>query len=319
VQNFFMIVPRNWEPIQHQRYPQQVVDEAIPTATDARFKTAAFLLAVCWLTTVFSLRHSIKHYCPRNRGILNRISGLLRYTPARFMIILPLAAVVPVYQALVAWHFAWSPLNIDGLDAAIYPGAYTPALLIVLVQAYFGLLLPNEDKELLRQRRVRDQALDREMGIVHKPSWWRRINGEHIAANESMSDRLARNVREVQGNRQATTRNPDGIDIASGPVEMTPVSPPPPASPRISRTEVERYSGKSDRGRTELAAGLMFPQAGERAAAQRHEEIGLDDAAPPPYQPEGDAGTRPAPNVERSATSNSTDRPPQQIRSMLDV
>ncbi|GAB1316904.1 Pheromone a factor receptor [Madurella fahalii] len=325
--NFFMIIPRNWEPIQHQRYPQQILDEAIPTATDARFKAAAFFLAVCWLTTVFSLRHSIKHYCPRNRGIFNRVAGFLRYTPARFILIVPLAAVIPAYQALVAWHFAWSPLNANGLVAAIYPGAFTPALLIVYIQAFFGLLLPNEDKELRRQRRVRGQELDREMGIVNKPAWWRLVNGENIAANESMRDRLTRNVREINGNKSAAAATPAAG--ASGPVEMTPVPPPPPSGPTVPRPVAQPYAGKSDRRRqeraVELAAGMLFPEAGERAAAasaSRRAEATLDGPPPPPYQPErdvrADAHTQ-APNVARSISGDSTNRPPQQIRSMLDV
>lgn len=321
-----MIVPRNWEPIQHQRYPQQILDDAIPTATDARFKAAAFFLVVCWLTTVFSLRHSIKHYCPRNRGIFNRVAGFLRYTPTRFILIIPLAAVIPAYQALVAWHFAWGPLNANGLVEAIYPGAYTPALLIVYIQAFFGLLLPNEDKELRRQRRVRDQELDREMGIVKKPAWWRLVNGENITANESMSDRLSRNVREINGNKSTTATTPAGE--ASGSVEMTPISPTSPPGPTIPRPVAQQYAGKSERRRQEhameLAAGLLFPEAGERAAAasaSRRAEATLD-GPPPPYQPERDIGANASiqpPNVARSISGDSTNRPPQQIRSMLDV
>lgn len=294
-----MIIPRNWEPIQHQRYPEQTADQAIPTATDARFKAAAFFLVVCWLTTVFSLRHSIKHYCPRNRGILNRAAGFVRYTPLRFMLIIPLAAVIPVYQALVAWHFAWSPLNADGLEAAIYPGAFTPALLIVFIQGFFGILLPNEDLELQRQRRIRGQELDRELGIVHKPAWWRRVNGEYISANESMRDRLARNVREIHGNKP-TPSHPEAADSpglgGNGSVEMAPVSPSPLSSPTVPRPVAQQY--------------------------RRREDITMDAPPPPPYRPEGDRGAvtnRQAPNDARSISGDSTNRPPQQIRSMLDV
>ncbi|KAL2023294.1 hypothetical protein VTK56DRAFT_3032 [Thermocarpiscus australiensis] len=334
--NFFLIVPRNWEPIEHQRYPQQILDEAIPTATDGRFKAAAFCLAVSWLTIVFSLRHSIKHYCPRNRGLFNRVAGFVRYTPARFLLIIPIAAVIPAFQALVAWHFAYSPLNVDGLKAAIYPGGYTPSLLILYIQVIFGFLTPNEDRELQRQRRMRGQELDREMGIVNKPSWWRRVNGEHTPANESMRDRVARNVREVRGARHtaapgpATTTNTPADSVEMGTV---------PPSSRVTRPAAEQYTGKSDRRRQEraieLAAGLLFPEAGERAAAaaaRRRDELAMDGPPPPPPPYPGQEGASQAsqpnsqpPNVvERSVSisaesTRSTDQPPQRIRSMLDV
>ncbi|KAK4136027.1 hypothetical protein BT67DRAFT_417930 [Trichocladium antarcticum] len=299
--NFFMVIPRNWGDIEHQRYPEQIINEAMPTATDTRFKVAAFFLVVCWLITVFSLRHSIKHYCPRNRGIINRIVGFIRYMPARFMLVVPLAAVVPAYQALIAWEFPYSPLNLEGDQAAIYAGGYTPTLLILFIQVLFGFFRPNEDLELQHQRRVRGQELDREMGIVHKPSWWRRMNGEYIPANESMRERLDRNVREINGNR-APAAPADAP--ATNPVELGPVSP--------TRPTAKQYTGRSGTRRrereAEIAAGMLFPDASERSAAamaRRHAELMMD--GPPSRAPFGGGST------------GSTNQPPQQIRSMLDV
>lgn len=285
-----MVVPRNWGDIEHQRYPEQVINDAIPTATDARFKIAPFFLVICWLLTAFSLRHSMKHYCPRNRGLINRVVGFLRYIPARFILIMPLAAVVPAYQALIAWHFPYSPLNLEGNEVAIYAGGFTPTLLILYIQILFGFFRPNEDLELQRQRRVRGQELDREMGVVHKPSWWRRINGEFVPANESVRDRLTRNVREINGNRStaagATTL--PGTD-ASALVEMGPVSP---TSPHTARPALKQYTGRSETRRqereAEVAAGLLFPEASERSAAamvRRHEEL-MMDGPPPPRAPD---------------------------------
>jgi hypothetical protein len=327
-----MIVPRNWTAIQHQRYPEQTIGEAAPTATDARFKAAAFLLACCWLTTAFSLRHSIKYYCPRNRGVFNRIIGFVRYTPLRFALILPLAAALIAYQGLVSFYFEYSPLKVGGLDAAIYAGGYTPSLLIVWVQALFGFLNPNEDLELQRQRRVRTQALNRELGLVLKPSWWRRINGEYMDPNEGMREQLMRNVREIHGTKAVgpAAVASEGLD---GPVEMTPVSPPPLVSPRVTSPPIETYTGRSDRRRqertAELAAGLLFPEAAQTAAAtaaRRRAELMMDGPPPPSYT-DTVRGTQEtpnvqAPNVARSLSgqsSGSTNRPPQQIRSMLDV
>lgn len=80
----------------------------------------------------------------------------------------------------------------------------------------------------------------------------------------------------------------------------------------------------------ELAAGLLFPEAGEQAtaaaaaAARRRDELTGDDGPPqqppPPYRET--EGHSPASHVARSVTAQSTgstNQPPQQIRSMLDV
>jgi len=326
-----MIVPRNWSKIEHQRYPQQIITDAAPTATDVRFKTAAFLLAVCWLITAFSLRHSIKYYCPRNRGVFNRIRGFIRYMPLRFKLLLPLAAVIPAYQALVAWHFDYSPLRVDGNKAAIYAGGYTPALLILYVQAIIGFFNPNEDLELQRQRRVRNQALDQEIGIVAKPSWWRRNNGEIMDPNEHMRDQLLRNVREINGNKAVEpgtveAATPTTLDESGKPIEMGPVSPTlvssgPPAP------QLAPYTGRSDRRRgernMELAAGLLFPDGASSAAAnaaRRRAELMQDGPPPPPYADGAAGGSNRSVTRSVSAQSEgSTNQPPQVIKSMLDV
>ncbi|KAK4098551.1 hypothetical protein N658DRAFT_431907 [Parathielavia hyrcaniae] len=324
--NFFMIVPRNWEPIQHQRYPQQTTNDAEPTATDARFKAGAFMLVVCWLITVYSLRHSIKYYCPRNRGIFNRIIGFVRDTPLRFILVVPLAAALIAYQALVAFRFEYSPLLVGGLNAAIFAGGYTPSVLIVLIQAIFGFLNPNEDRELLRQRRERTQALDREMGIVYKPSWWRRFNGELLDPSASMRDRLLRNVREVHGAKRPA---PGGEMPASAATDGTPDVEMTPVSPALSSRPPR--SGQSERARQsppmELPGRLPLtqstPNSGGAAACQR-EELMTDGGPPPPSYTEAlRAGpSSQAPGAARSVSaqsSTSTSQPPQQIRSMLDV
>jgi hypothetical protein len=372
-QNFFLIVPRNWGEIELQRYPEQILTDAKPAATDSRFRAAAFFLVVCWATIAFSLWHSIRHYKPRNRGVVNRSFGLLRFTPLRFQLLLPLALIITAYQALVAWEWAYSPLNVTGDRAAIFAGGYTPALLIVVLQVAFGFANPNEDRELLRQRRARGDAVDRELGIVHKPAWWRRAatvggdgDGEH--GSEGMRDRIARHVRELGGGR-ATARKIDATisgvaaqrereaarEVAGPHIEMdemrrtedethlrrqasssasTAAASVPgwqrqPSDGSVSTTTP--YGGKSDRRRTErtmaFAAGLLFPTAEGGAAG------------PPPYAQDrgrtrevggggGGIGGSEAGGAERpgtagrsnsAETTNSITRPPQQIRSMLDV
>jgi len=335
-----MIVPRNWGKIQLQRYPQQVLLEAEPGATDARFKAGAFFLLVCWFITAFSLRHSIKHYRERNRGIINKAVGLIKFTPPRFLILLPLSLAVIAFQILCSFKFDYSPLKLHGNKAAIFVGGYLPSLLIVIVMCLFGWLMPNEDRELQRQRRERGRELDREMGIVHKPRWWR-LHEEFIPG-ESMQDRIARNVAEVGGRKPANgeespeTQNGQGAANNGEGVEMDSIQPAPPPPANVAPPMLPRYSGKSEQRRVEnaqqLAAGLLFPDsalASPSSAASRSADLMMDGPPPtvpppPPYAERTGRGRPderpPSEGRSRSAdTSNSTNRPPQQIRSMLDV
>ncbi|KAL1890722.1 hypothetical protein Sste5346_008046 [Sporothrix stenoceras] len=348
--NFFLVVPRSWGNIEKQRSPEQIVDIAAPNATDARFKTAAFLLLAAWIITVVSLRHSIKHYLPRNRGVFNRAVGVISSTPPRLAVLLFLSLAMIAYQALCAWEFQWSVLKVDGDRLPIYLGGYTPPLLILIVQNIYGLLVFNEDRQLIHQRRQRGAEQDRELGIVHKPAWWRRINGDYIPTNESMRDRIARNVREVGGGA-ATTR---GIDNAMDqraleleelerarqrarengePIEMGPISRTTTAASSVygsSRPPVfENYGGKSDRRRGErtmaVVASMLFP--GESSAPtpdERREE--LFQEGPPPYADnEPNRGRSRQQSTQHSTRTNSTGTlvsvsgPAQQVRSMLDL
>ncbi|KAK5651857.1 hypothetical protein OQA88_11626 [Cercophora sp. LCS_1] len=353
--NFFIIVPRNWGSIERQRYPEQILLDAIPVATDNRFKAAPFMLFACWLIMLFSLRHSIKHYCPRNRGIINRVAGILRFTPPRFFLLVPLALALIAYQSLVAWEFAYSPLNVKGLTVAIYAGGYTPALLIIFVQVVWGLVTPNEDLELRRQRRVRGEDIDRTLGLTHKPNWWRRVKyaGEdpgRLRQNESTRERIARNVREVGGSKPTARNVEDDLDAPPNPlaarnddVEMDPIPSPRPLSKNAvdllassvtpgdfssARAAATRYEGLGDRTRQqrvmEHAAGLLFPISRDEAAAAQRRREDLMAEGPPPYIERGrTAETRPT-GAGRgvsagSGTPPSINSPPQKIRSMLDV
>ncbi|KAG8156537.1 hypothetical protein KVR01_013641 [Diaporthe batatas] len=313
--DFFMGIPRNWGSLELQRYPEQTRLRAAPGATDNRLKAAAFLLLMCWLTTVYYLRHSIKHYKERNRGIFNRAVGFVKFTPYRFMLILPLALSVVAYQALSAWEFQYSVMDIRGDNVSTFVGGYAPALLIMLVQIVAGFLNPNEDRELIRQRRIRGAAADHELGVVRKPAWWRRANGE-VHDGETMRERIARNVREVGGGR-ATAKNIDEMHevrtreagSASAPADVE--------AGQVRRTAsnaggggavgaaarptpgggVTTYSGSNnDRRRTEQAmqavAGLLFPSAGNPQGFVDRVSYISADGPPPPY-PEPQAQPKP--------------------------
>ncbi|KAK4209286.1 hypothetical protein QBC37DRAFT_294857 [Rhypophila decipiens] len=338
---FFLIIPRNWENIQFQRFPEQTESVARPSATDGRFKAAPFCQLVAWLLSVYSLWHSIKHYRARDRSIAHRAIHFFSYAPWRFLLILPLALAVIVFQELVAWNFDWSPMKVKGSNVAIYVGGYVPSLLIVVIQSVFGYFNPNEDKELLRQRRVRERNLNQEMGIVNKPGWWNRLNREGLPG-ESMRDIIARNVREV-GGRKPTTQNPEQAvldrnpDVEAAPansVEMGPIpeqSLPSPVS--AGNLSGARSDARREERTMEPVSGVLFPgqNEGPDAAARRHAELMMDGPIPaqppPPYEergrqvlPLGDARST---SEQRSVSVNTettlTNQPQQQVRSMLDI
>lgn len=285
-----------------------------------------------WLLIVFSLWHSIRHYCPRNRGIINRTTGLIKFTPVRFMLIIPLCFVIPLFQAMVAWNFEWSPLNIKGKPEAIYPGGYAPALLIVIIQGIYGLLSPNEDMELIRQRRERGQTLDAELGIQHKPAWWRRVHGA-ANPNETMRDKIMRNVREIGGGGPTARNLKESIHIRAA-ESAGPRSPNGPTSPAEDVEMVSIPSPKHVVGVTGPIAPGDFASARQTAgryvgvmtpsAASRQAELMMDGppptrVPPPPYTDRpavvGQAGR----NHSTTSTSSSINSPPVQVRSMLDV
>ncbi|KAB5513154.1 hypothetical protein GE09DRAFT_1267385 [Coniochaeta sp. 2T2.1] len=333
--NFFMIVPRNWGPIEHQRYPEQALTVAKPSSQDIRFKIGAFFLVVCLAITLVSLWHSIKHYCPRNRGFINRGLGLFRFTPARFMLLLPLAGCVVGYQILVTFSWANSPLNLRPNVLAMYLGGYAPSLLIIIINCIWGFATPNEDRALQAQRRARGEEINRELGISRKPAWWR----PNDPGAERMRDRIARNVREVGGGR-ATAKtfaernaqivaesgpalNPDGeiVEMRSmGRSEQHPGM-----GSRMVIPVIPVGQGKSDRRKAErvqaAAAGLLFP--GTSISVDRVKDLmkdGPPETDPPPYRDDasgrsGNSGDR----VTRTNSTNSVSGPPQQVKSMLDI
>jgi hypothetical protein len=267
-----------------------------------------------------SLWHSVRHYEARNRGWLNRIIGFLRYVPFRFMLMLPLSLAVVAYQALAAWEFDYSPLNKDTNLVAMYVGGYVPALLLIIILCVSGFLRPNEDKELIRQRRVRGAEVDRELGIRNKPAWWKRVRGE-VGTGDAVRDQLYRNVREVGGAQRVqhvAEQRATNAEAASGTnaFEMSSIH----RSPSVaSRTAPPPYvpSGRSDPRRADqtiqVAASLLFPTTSN----------------PAPYStPSVNSGrdrerqTQQTGSYNRSSSTGSgvsITAPPQQIRSMLDV
>ncbi|KAH7015031.1 hypothetical protein EDB80DRAFT_323429 [Ilyonectria destructans] len=346
--NFFLIVPRSWGFTQKQHSPEQTAAIAIPAATSVRFKAAAFVLFAAWLTIVFSVKHSIKHYRSSQGGIFRRAFGFTKAIPLRFYIIIPLTLGMIAYQAFIAWVWDYSIIRRDGPVAVIYGWGYGPSLLVLVIQVIYGYASPNEDKDLIRQRRERGDAIDRELGIVKKPAWWRRVKGEHL---QTLRDKITMNVNEIGGGRATGRRVEDAAErhareealaAANDDIEMYPVpqSKKNEENPRIDRAGVSvvqhqrqylptPYEGKSERRRHErnmqAAAGLLFPNNLEAERARREAELALDGPPPPPYTDSSSERGRNANRPGSTGRSNSADTtnsitaPPQQVRSMLDI
>ncbi|KAK4066109.1 uncharacterized protein Triagg1_8177 [Trichoderma aggressivum f. europaeum] len=336
--NFFLVVPRGWSFVEMQRSPEQTIAKAIPTATGARFKAGAFCLVIAWATIVFSLRHSIYHYKPRNRGVLNRTLGLVRSIPLRFVLTVPLAGALVAYQVLISFKWTFSVMRYGGIVPVIFAWGYGPSLLIIFVQVAYGFASPNEDKALLAQRRQRGETIDRELGIAKKPAWWKRVRGDHLM---SMRDKISQNVNEVGAKRGLRARFEDEAereqdDAGNDGIEMNNMSQR--NNPRVDRAGVanlssagpDRYNGRSGRRQNERmvesAAGVLFPNSpSDILAAERLRRIAeISQDGPPPYRDEdrGRSSRHGANNGQRNGsadTTNSIAAPPQQVRSMLDV
>lgn len=322
--DFFLVIPRNWGQVELQRSPEQTILKAIPAATDARFKVAPFLLLVSWLTILVSLWHSVRHYEARNRGLVNRMLGFVRYVPFRFFLMIPLSLVVIGYQALAAWDFDLSPLKKDTNLVAMYVGGYVPGLLLIIILCISGFMRPNEDKELIRQRRERGAQLDQELGIAKRPAWWKRLRGE-VSTGDAVRDELYRNVREVGGGQRAQhvaeqraatvqatalppATNGGGIEMSS--IRRTPsvtsATAPPPYTPAGG-------VGRGNDRMVQAAASLLFPNGGNPLAPAEPRGRGAEALGQPTRGPGNNARS------SSTATSVSMTAPPQQIRSMLDV
>lgn len=296
--NFLLIIPRSWGSFEKQRDLDQSNHIAAPAATDIRFKLAAFLLFGGWLTTIFSLQHSIYYYISHEQeGFLNRFNAVTRHTPAKFVLTLFLSLVMIGYIAAISFRFSISPLNIHAKLEYIYPLGWGPIALILLVYEVAGYVYPNEDRDLLRQRRIRDVAADEEMGYTRKPRWWSRLHGDNKVG--TMQERITANVAEVGGGVPTTRGLERGMEMED--------------LPSPTRNERDTEHPARDMEVLRMAAGVLFPPRLDLEGRSRdNPTISRDSEASSVTQVES----------EQSASTNSTvsvSVPPQQIRSMLDV
>jgi hypothetical protein len=324
MQNFFIIIPRNWNPLQLQRAPTQTPFEAEPMATDSRFKAAGFVLAACFAIIIFSLHHSIRHYFIRrtagatsttiheNTTLVSSTFAWVRHIPPRIAVQLVALAGMIVYQILCSFYWDASILNVHSSLVATFVGGHVPMIVILLTQCVWGLCTTNEDRVIIRRRRERGVEDDRELGIVRKPAWWR------LRRPEGVKEALERRGREISGRRPGDAPSPhhegsgQSLPQVRGVGNTLGVAGSTPAPNRAPRT-----GGN---------AAALTPE--QREAAQRA-GLTLDGPPPPSYTEatappvatveEGDGDTMRTERSDRTGDTLRTPPPPQQVRSMLDV
>ena len=213
LQNFFMVIPRSWSSIEKQRDPVQTEHVARPAATDARFKASAFFSFAAWLTIVFSLHHSIKHY---NAGIghdesFRPIHRILSHVPTRCLLTLLLSLIMIAYTAACTFDFSISPLNLHPKLGMMYGLGWGVPFAIIIIFGLWGYIDPNEDRELIKQRRGRDVEANQEFGLVDKSHWWNRWHGQTVANN--LPQAIAWNVKQVEEGRSANGAIPNNIEM----------------------------------------------------------------------------------------------------------
>lgn len=299
-----MVIPRSWTSIEKQRSPDQIRNYAKPTATDVRFKLAALFGFLGWLITVYSLRHSIKHYKPRNRGPLNRAVGFIKFTPAKFLITVPLSLVLVGYSGACAFDFDISPLKLHTNLGLMYGLGWGTIACIVLVFEVAGFFDPNEDRELIRQRRIRGAEIDSEIGIVKKPHWWSRLHGDNGAI--SIHDQIARNVGEVGGGRATTKNIQSSIEMGNMPA---------------SKKQDSRQPINGELEGVKFASKFLFPAStvNERNDSFKDTPRGRTHEETRSREMSQDARKIVSDRSNSTNSGVSLGGPPQTIRSMLDV
>jgi hypothetical protein len=120
------------------------------------------------------------------------------------MLTLPTSLALVGYEAACSFEFSISPLNINADLGMMYGLGWGTIAVIILVHQVAGYINPNEDRELIRQRRLRGIEIDREMGITKKPHWWSKRDGYNRST--SVHDQIRQNEIQI-GSGQATVRN----------------------------------------------------------------------------------------------------------------
>ena len=199
-----MNIPRNWEGFDAQGSAEEIDATARPLGTDVRFKIGAISALAAWCIICWALQHAVHYYKPRNRGVLNSCVGLLRQTPTRFLLTIPLLLIVIGYTLSASFLWELNPGNINANVGWLYGLGYSPTFLILIINEVDGIKRRNEDRELIDQRIARGLTIDAEIGFtrVRKPWWWQKAEDRFLTPEQ----RLKALTTEMGGG-PATSRN----------------------------------------------------------------------------------------------------------------
>ncbi|MCJ1287830.1 hypothetical protein MMC26_007182 [Xylographa opegraphella] len=202
--NFFLNIPRNWGGFDAQSSAEEIDITARPLATDVRFKMGAISALAAWCIICWALQHAIHYYKPRNRGAFKSSVGLIRQTPIRFLLTIPLLLIVIGYTLSASFLWELHPGNIAASVGWLYGLGYSPTFLILIINEVDGFMRRNEDRELIDQRMSRGLAIDAEIGFprARKPWWWQKAEDRFLTPEQ----RLKALTTEIGGG-PATSRN----------------------------------------------------------------------------------------------------------------
>lgn len=146
---FFLEILRSWTPL-GTAYPGAEI-------TDVRFKASSIIGFISWLVIVACFVLSLYYYKPGKIAWKIPIS--------LFLILIRIA-----YNICSAFDFSVSQLRYEISPAYIYLLGYLPVVLVVGVLVFFGFREPNEDREIIRQRTLRNREFEAEMGNLKETS-----------------------------------------------------------------------------------------------------------------------------------------------------
>jgi hypothetical protein len=310
---FFMTVPRPWTPLEKQRSDWQQDTVAEPAGTDNRLKAGAILAAVAWFIIIVSLVHSIYQYKPRATSPFKRFINFFRFSPPKLSLTIAILAVRVGYAIASAWLWDISIFKYDVNVGLPFGLGYGCALLIILVFEIAGAIEQNEDRVIIQQRRVRGARADSELGITHKPSWWRQ---GRQAAYMTEDERLRHLAEEVGGSRpRRASYELDEINAAAGYSRAGDGNNSNRADdPAAATTTTTTTTGPAATAVQEPANPFRDPN-GRPAGAER----GVSDAGLPSDASIASGTTYVSDTTRSSSTSTTNPGRQQQIRSMLDV
>ena len=225
------------------------------------------------------------------------------------MLLIPLSLAIVVYQIFISFSWDYSIMKLGGSVPIIFGWGYGPSVAILYIQIVYGYLSPNEDKALLRQRRERGDLVDRELGLVKRPAWWRLVRGDHL---HSLRDKIHMNVSEVGGGRATGRRVEEAAEREAREEALREAR----GDDDIELSQMRRGTGTGN-PRLDRAGAKTMSVSSPRAVTFGDDEFG-EPSPPPPYSDEA-RRQRLAQRSNSDSSINSISSPPQQVRSMLDV